>query len=93
MARNSPFTLLFFLPMVFAAAFYPLRIFVPVGALDVFAFLAVGDLYGDAEPEYVAFVGRLPCVRGNPLRVAGAEPRPRPRLLTRASRTDPLTES
>jgi hypothetical protein len=47
---HSPFTLLFFLPMVFAAAFYPLRIFVPVGAVDVFAFLLVGDLYGHAEP-------------------------------------------
>ena len=36
---HSAFTLLFFLPMVFAAAFYPLRTFVPVGASNVFAFV------------------------------------------------------
>jgi diguanylate cyclase (GGDEF)-like protein/putative nucleotidyltransferase with HDIG domain len=90
---HSPFTLLFFLPMVFAAAFYPLRIFVPVGAVDVFAFLLVGDLYGHAEPEYVAFVAAclafaaILCAWQSENHDSARE------LLTKASRTDPLTES
>jgi diguanylate cyclase (GGDEF)-like protein len=90
---RSPFTLLFLLPMVFAAAFYPLRIFVPVGAVDVFAFLLVGDLYGHPEPEYVAFVAA--CLAFAAILCAWqAQNHDRAReLLMRASRTDPLTES
>jgi diguanylate cyclase (GGDEF)-like protein/putative nucleotidyltransferase with HDIG domain len=90
---SSPFTLLLFLPMVFAAAFYPLRIFVPVGALDVFAFLLVADLYGDAEIAYVAFVAASLAFAAV-LCAWQAQNHDRAReWLTRASRTDPLTES
>ena len=53
---RSPLTFVFFLPMVFAAVFYPLRLFVPVGAADMIAFVLVGDLYGDPDPTYVAFI-------------------------------------
>jgi diguanylate cyclase (GGDEF)-like protein/putative nucleotidyltransferase with HDIG domain len=90
---KSPFTLLLFLPMVFAAAFYPLPIFVPVGALDVFAFLLVGDLYGDPDVAYVAFVAG--CLAFAAILCAWqAQNHDRAReWLTRASRTDPLTES
>ncbi len=90
---RSPFTLLFFLPVVFAAAFYPLRIFVPVGATDVLAFLLVGDLYGDPSLAYVAFVAAslafaaLLCAWQ-----AQNHDDARERLME-VSRTDPLTES
>ena len=90
---RSPFTLLLFLPMVFAAAFYPLRIFVPVGAADVFAFLLVGDLYGDTDIAYVTFVAA--CLGFAAVLCAWQaqnHDRARDRLLL-VSRTDPLTES
>ena len=53
---RSPLTFIFFLPMVYAAVFYPLRLFVPVGAVDMVAFVLVADLYGHPEPTYVAFI-------------------------------------
>jgi diguanylate cyclase (GGDEF)-like protein/putative nucleotidyltransferase with HDIG domain len=90
---KSPFTLLLFLPMVFAAVFYPLRIFMPVGALDVFAFLLVGDLYGDPDIAYVAFVAA--CLAFAAILCAWQaqnHDRARDRLML-VSRTDPLTES
>jgi diguanylate cyclase (GGDEF)-like protein/putative nucleotidyltransferase with HDIG domain len=88
---RSPFTLLFFLPMVYAAVFYPLRIFMPVGAADVFAFLLVGDLYGDSGVAYVAFVAA--CLAAAAVLCAWQaqnHDRARERLM-RVSRTDPLT--
>jgi diguanylate cyclase (GGDEF)-like protein/putative nucleotidyltransferase with HDIG domain len=53
---RSPLTFMFFLPMVYAAVFYPLRLFVPVGAADMLAFVLVANLYGDPDPTYVAFI-------------------------------------
>jgi diguanylate cyclase (GGDEF)-like protein/putative nucleotidyltransferase with HDIG domain len=90
---RSPFTLLFFLPMVFAAAFYPLSIFVPVGTIDVFSFLFVGNLYGNPGIEYVTFVAA--CLAFAAVLCAWqAQNHDRAReRLTLASRTDPLTES
>ncbi len=90
---RSPFTLLLFLPMVFAAAFYPLPIFMPVGLLDVFAFLLVGDLRGDSDIAYVAFVAA--CLAFAAILCAWQaqnHDHARDRLM-HASRTDPLTES
>ena len=90
---RSPFTLLFLLPMVFAAAFYPLPIFIPVAAADVLGFLLVGDLYGDPNLAYVAFVAA--CLGFAAVLCAWQaqnHDRARDRLM-RMSRTDPLTES
>jgi diguanylate cyclase (GGDEF)-like protein/putative nucleotidyltransferase with HDIG domain len=90
---RSPFTLLFFLPMVFAAVFYPLRTFMPVGAADVFAFLLVADLYGDPDVAYVAFVAA--CLAAAAVLCAWQaqnHDRARDRLML-VSRTDPLTDS
>jgi diguanylate cyclase (GGDEF)-like protein/putative nucleotidyltransferase with HDIG domain len=53
---RSPLTFMFFLPMVYAAVFYPLRLFVPVGAADMLAFVLIASLYGDPDPTYIAFV-------------------------------------
>jgi diguanylate cyclase (GGDEF)-like protein/putative nucleotidyltransferase with HDIG domain len=90
---RSPFTLLFLLPMVFAAVFYPLRTFFPVAAADVLSFLVVGDLYGDPNLAYVAFVAA--CLAFAAVLCAWqAQNHDRARdRLTRMSRTDPLTES
>jgi diguanylate cyclase (GGDEF)-like protein/putative nucleotidyltransferase with HDIG domain len=89
---RSAFTLLFFLPMVFAAAFYPLRTFVPVGVANVFAFVIVGDLYGDPNPSYVAFAAA--CLAFAAVLCAWqAQNHDRHREhLTLMSRTDPLTD-
>jgi diguanylate cyclase (GGDEF)-like protein/putative nucleotidyltransferase with HDIG domain len=90
---HSPFTLLFFLPMVFSAVFYPLKIFVPVGAANVFAFLLVANLHGDTDVAYVAFVAA--CLGFAAVLCAWQaqnHDRARERLM-HASRTDPLTAS
>jgi diguanylate cyclase (GGDEF)-like protein/putative nucleotidyltransferase with HDIG domain len=90
---RSPFTLLFFLPMVFAAVFYPLSIFVPVGLADVFAFLLVANLYGEPDVPYVAFVAA--CLGSAAVLCAWQaqnHDRARDRLVL-VSRTDPLTDS
>ena len=88
---RSPLSYVFFLPMVFAAVFYPLRLFVPVGAIDMIAFVAVGDIYGHPDPTYVAFVAA--CLAMSAFLCAWQaqnHDRHRERLV-RMSRTDPLT--
>jgi diguanylate cyclase (GGDEF)-like protein/putative nucleotidyltransferase with HDIG domain len=77
--------------MVYAAVFYPLRLFVPVGAVDMIAFVVVADLYGDPEPTYVAFIAA--CLAFSAVLCAWQSQnhdRHRERL-THMSRTDPLT--
>jgi diguanylate cyclase (GGDEF)-like protein/putative nucleotidyltransferase with HDIG domain len=88
---RSPLTFVFFLPMVYAAVFYPLRLFVPVGAADMIAFVLVADLYGDPEPTYVAFIAA--CLAFSAVLCAWqSQNHDRHREhLTRMSRTDPLT--
>ena len=88
---RSPLTFVFFLPMVYAAVFYPLRLFVPVGAADMVAFVLVADLYGDPEPTYVAFIAA--CLAFSAVLCAWQSQnhdRHRERLM-HMSRTDPLT--
>ena len=77
--------------MVFAAVFYPLRLFVFVGAFDMLAFVVVGDLYGDPDPTQVAFVAA--CLAMSAILCAWqAQNHDRQRDgLVRMSRTDPLT--
>ncbi len=73
---RSPLTFVFFLPMVYAAVFYPLRLFVPVGAADMVAFVLVADLYGASGADLCGLHRRVSGVLGGPVRVAGAESRP-----------------
>ena len=64
----------------------------PVGVADVFAFLLVGDLYGDPEPAYVAFVAA--CLAFAAVLCAWQaqnHDRAREQLML-MSRTDPLTD-
>jgi diguanylate cyclase (GGDEF)-like protein/putative nucleotidyltransferase with HDIG domain len=88
---TSPLAVLFFLPLVFAALFYPLGSFVPVGAIDVFAFVGVGSAYGTVDPAYLGFIAA--CLASTAVMCAWQaqnhdEQRER---LTEVSRTDPLT--
>jgi diguanylate cyclase (GGDEF)-like protein/putative nucleotidyltransferase with HDIG domain len=88
---KSAFTLLFILPMVFAAVFYPLGIFVFIGAADVISFLLVADLYGDPNVAYMAFVAATLAFAAV-LCAWQAQNHDRHReRLTLMSRTDPLT--
>src|SRR3954454_2042794 len=52
---TSPFALLFFLPLAFAALSYPLPSVVAIGTVDVLAFVAVGALTGHASQPRLAF--------------------------------------
>ncbi len=87
----SPLSVLFFLPLVFAALFYPLRSFVPVGALDVLTFVAVGGADGTTDPTYLGFIAA--CLASTAVMCAWqAQNHDRQReRLTEVSRTDPLT--
>jgi diguanylate cyclase (GGDEF)-like protein/putative nucleotidyltransferase with HDIG domain len=88
---RSPLTFMFFLPMVYAAVFYPLRLFVPVGAVDMLAFVLVANLYGDPEPTYVAFIAAALAFSAV-LCAWQSQNHDRDReRLTLMSRTDPLT--
>jgi diguanylate cyclase (GGDEF)-like protein/putative nucleotidyltransferase with HDIG domain len=90
---KTPFTLIFFLPMVFAAVFYPLRTFIPVAAADVLAYVVAAGLYGNPEPVYVTFaVASLAFAAVLCAWQAKNHDRARDQL-TRMSRTDPLTDS
>jgi predicted signal transduction protein with EAL and GGDEF domain len=88
---RSPLTFVFFLPMVYAAVFYPLRLFVPVGAADMLAFVLVADLYGDPEATYVAFIAA--CLAFSAVLCAWQSQNHdrHSERLTHMSRTDPLT--
>jgi diguanylate cyclase (GGDEF)-like protein len=88
---SSPLSVLFFLPLVFAALFYPLRSFVPVGAVDVLTFVGVGAGNGNADPTYLGFIAA--CLGSTAVMCAWqAQNHDRQReRLTLVSRTDPLT--
>jgi diguanylate cyclase (GGDEF)-like protein/putative nucleotidyltransferase with HDIG domain len=88
---SSPLSVLFFLPLVFAALFYPLRSFVPVGAVDVLTFVAVGAGNNSADPTYLGFVAA--CLASTAVMCAWqAQNHDQQReQLTLVSRTDPLT--
>ena len=87
----SPLSVLFFLPLVFAALFYPLRSFVPVGAIDVLTFVGVGGADGTTDPTYLGFIAA--CLASTAVMCAWqAQNHDQQReRLTEVSRTDPLT--
>jgi diguanylate cyclase (GGDEF)-like protein/putative nucleotidyltransferase with HDIG domain len=86
----SPLAYIFFLPMVFAAVFYPLKLFVFVGALDMAAFVVAGS-YGDPDQTHVAFIaGSLAMAAILCAWQAQNHDRQRDGLV-RMSQSDPLT--
>src|SRR5437870_998821 len=56
---TSPFGFVFFLPMIFAALFYPLRLFVVVGATDVLSWVAVASPH---SPDSIHVVVLAACL-------------------------------
>ncbi|MGH2979630.1 MAG: GGDEF domain-containing protein, partial [Solirubrobacterales bacterium] len=88
---RSPLTFMFFLPMVYAAVFYPLRLFVPVGAADMLAFVMIANLYGDPEATYVAFIAASLAFSAVLCAWQSQNHDRHREHLTEMSRTDPLT--
>ncbi|MEA2410848.1 MAG: hypothetical protein QOC77_1409 [Thermoleophilaceae bacterium] len=88
---RSPFALLFFMPIAFAALSYPLPSVVAIGTLDVVAFVAVGLAVGQASQPHLAFFAT--CLTTTALLCAWeARDHERQRsALARVSRADPLT--
>jgi diguanylate cyclase (GGDEF)-like protein len=88
---TSPFSLLFFVPLVFAALSYPLSSVVAIGALDYIAYVAVGVSGERPDPEYVGFFAL--CLAATAVICAWhARHQDRRREeLARVSRADPLT--
>ena len=88
---TSPLALLFFVPVVFAALSYPLISVIVIGALDYFAYIAVGVAGHQPHPQYVGFFAfSLACVAT----LCGWHARNQDRrraALSRVSRADPLT--
>jgi diguanylate cyclase (GGDEF)-like protein len=87
----SPLSVLFFLPLVFAALFFRLGSFVPVGAVDMLAFVAIGTAFGQTDSTYLAFIAA--CLAATAVMCAWqAQNHDQQReRLTEVSRTDPLT--
>jgi diguanylate cyclase (GGDEF)-like protein len=87
---TSPFAFVFFLPLIFAALFYPLYIFVPVGATDALAWVAVAAPTTTDSTHVAIFTA---CLGSTAVMCAWqAQNHDRQRgLLNLVSRSDPLT--
>ncbi len=87
----SPLTLIFVVPVIFAAATYPLGSVAVVGSLTVAAYLALAISTGGASWSYQAmFAVVLTCAGAMSAFQARNHDRQRA-ALTRVSRVDPLT--
>jgi diguanylate cyclase (GGDEF)-like protein len=89
----SPFAFVFFVPLVFAALFYPLPLFVIVGAANVFLYVAAS--WG-TEVEGALRIPIVAGVLGSTAVMCAwlAQSHDRQRvLLSHLSRTDPLTDA
>ncbi len=90
---KSPVTLVYFLPLVFAALSYPLPAVIGIAVFDLGACTSVGVLVSDTDLTYLWFFAAiLGCTAM--LCVWHARNHDRQRMeLSLVSRTDPLTES
>ena len=88
---TSPFTLLFFLTLVFSSLFYPRWLVVVVGTFNVIAFLAVGALDPGADAAYLAFFSVCLAAAAVMCAWQASIHQGRNGALMTASRTDPLT--
>jgi diguanylate cyclase (GGDEF)-like protein len=89
---TSPLSLLFFIPLVFAALSYPLVSVVVIGVLDYLAYLAVGLTGESPDGQYVGFFALcLACTAVMCAWHARNQDRRR-QELARTSRADPLTD-
>jgi diguanylate cyclase (GGDEF)-like protein len=88
---SSPFTLLFFLPLVFAALSYPMLSVVAIGTLDVLTFVAVGLGVGHASQPRLAFFASCLTITAILCAWEALDHGRQRRALSLVSRADPLT--
>src|SRR3954452_6502928 len=87
----SPFALLFFLPLAFAALSYPLPSVVAIGALDVIAFVGTGLHAGQASEPHLAFFAAVLAITALLCAWKAVDHERQRGALARVSRADPLT--
>jgi diguanylate cyclase (GGDEF)-like protein len=87
----TPIAGLYFLPLAFAALFYPLKLAAPVVAMTVAMYLGVAALVGDPVYSEVGFYTAALAMIGGLCAWAAREQELRQDELARLSRTDALT--
>ena len=88
---DSPLTLLFFVPAVFAALSYPLASVVAIGVLSELTLVVVGSLVGPAEPARLAFSASALALTAVLCAWQAHQHESRRKELTEISRADALT--
>src|SRR4051812_30062139 len=88
---HSPFALLFFLPLAFAALSYPLPSVVAIGALDVIALAVTGIVTGEASEPQLAFFAAVLAITALMCAWEAVDHDRQRGALARVSRADPLT--
>jgi diguanylate cyclase (GGDEF)-like protein len=88
---HSPFALLFFLPIAFAALSYPLPSVVAIGALDVLTFVTVGLAGGNASQPSLAFFASCLAITALLCAWEALDHERQRSALARVSRADSLT--
>src|SRR4051794_40376498 len=88
---HSPFALLFFLPLAFAALSYPLPSVVAIGTLDVLAFAATGIVTGQSSEPQLAFFAAVLAITALMCAWEAVDHDRQRAALASVSRADPLT--
>ena len=88
---ESPLTLLFFVPMLFAALSYPLASVVAICVLSEMTLVGVGSAFGAPEPERLAFLAGALAMAAVLCAWQAGQHEQRRGELTLISRADPLT--
>jgi diguanylate cyclase (GGDEF)-like protein len=88
---DTPLFVLYFLPLAFAALFYPLRLAGPVVALTLSSYLGVAALVGAPPTPMVGFYAAVLAMVGALCAWSAREQELRQDELSRLSRTDALT--
>jgi diguanylate cyclase (GGDEF)-like protein len=88
---TSPFALMFFLPLAFAALSYPLPSVVAIGVLDVLVFAGVGLAEGSASQPRLAFFATTLAITALLCAWEAFDHDRQREALARVSRADPLT--
>ena len=87
----TPLTALFFLPLVFAGIFYPLRLALIVVALTIVSYLVVGSVSGVPDTTRLPYFTAVLAMTGALCVWAARDQEHHQEDLERLSRTDPLT--
>jgi diguanylate cyclase (GGDEF)-like protein len=88
---NSPLSLLFFLPLAFAALSYPLPSVVVIGTFDVAAFVCVGVVAGSVSQPHLALFACVLAITALLCAWEAIDHDRQREALARVSRADPLT--